>query len=202
MARRSKNKPLVTQFFNRDRLAFIALAKIGHVSYEHLKLCGLADRRIQNLMKDGHLKKVVYERKGKIEECYKLTKQGRETARHFWNLDRAYHAQSPCHDIALANKYFSLPEHLRENWLSENQVRDLFHEKLNELRDQGKETEAGMYEDMLAEGRISMPDAVYRDEGGKEIGFEVLTKNYNEAERESKENLIGLMEYQYETTRI
>lgn len=202
MARRSKNKPLVTQFFNRDRLAFIALSKVGHVSYDHLQLCGLADRRIQNLVKDGHFKKVVYERKGQIKECYKLTKQGRETARQLWNLDRAYHAQSPHHDMALANKYFSLPEHLRENWMSESQVRDIFYEKLNALRNQGHETEAQMYEEMLAEGRISMPDAVYRDKGGREIGFEVLTKNYGETERESKEAFIEIMEYQYETTRI
>lgn len=202
MARRSKTKPLVTQFFNRDRLAFIALVKVGHVSHDHLRSCGLAERRIQNLVKDGQLAKVVYEQKGKIKECYKLTKLGRETARHLWNLDRAYHVQSPHHDMALANKYFSLPEHLREGWMSESQVRNLFLEKLNELHEQGNETEANIYEKMLEKGRISMPDAVYRDERGREIGFEVLTKNYGQTERESKEAFIKIMEYRYETTRV
>ncbi|MGP3783650.1 hypothetical protein [Paenibacillus sp. 1A_MP2] len=63
MARRSK--PLVTQFFNRDRLAFTAMNKVGHVSSDHLRSCGLADRRIQNLIRDGLIEKVAYKRKGK-----------------------------------------------------------------------------------------------------------------------------------------
>lgn len=62
MARR--NKPLVSQFFKRDRLAFTAMTKCGHVSNEHLRSCGLADNRIKNLVRDGHIEKVAYKKGG------------------------------------------------------------------------------------------------------------------------------------------
>ncbi|MCM3594131.1 hypothetical protein M4D58_26705, partial [Brevibacillus borstelensis] len=58
MARRSK--PHITQFFNRDRLAFTAMFKVGHVTHEHLHQCGLADSRIKNLLRDGHIEKIAY----------------------------------------------------------------------------------------------------------------------------------------------
>lgn len=119
-----------------------------------------------------------------------------------WQLERAYHTQSPSHDVALAEKYFSLPHSLRDQWKTENDVRDHFQEKLITLRDQGKEAEAKMYEDMLAKGLISMPDAVYKNENGINIGFEAITKNYGETELRSKEALIEIMNYQYETIRI
>ncbi len=192
----------ITQFFNRDRLAFTALSKVGHVSHDHLRSCGLADSRIKNLLRDGHIEKVAYKRAGKIEECYKLTKSGRDTANRLWGLERAYHAQSPSHDLALAEKYFSLPESLREHWKTENQARDQFQEELNVLRDQGKEAEAKMYEDMLARGLISMPDAVYTNEGGIEIAFEVVTNTYGQDELRAKEAFVEFMNLQYETTRI
>ncbi|KEQ21578.1 hypothetical protein ET33_35445 [Paenibacillus tyrfis] len=157
IARRSK--PHVTQFFNRDRLAFTALYRTGHVSPEQLYQCGLADSRINNLIRDGHFEKVAYKQRGQIRECYKLTKLGRETATRYWGLERSYRAQSPAHDLALAEKYFSLPQEIRETWSTESQIRDQFMEQLSVLRDQGKEAEAALYEKMLERGLLSMPDA-------------------------------------------
>ncbi|KIL38669.1 hypothetical protein SD70_24775 [Gordoniibacillus kamchatkensis] len=200
MARRKK--PYIAQFFNRDRLAFSALARAGHVSHKHLQACGLADRRIKNLISDGYIEKVVYKRGNHIKECYKLTKIGRKTASCIFGLSQAYHAQSPAHDLAIAEKYFSLPVELREYWKTESQIRDQFLEQLNDLRDQGKEAEAKLYEDMLNKGLISMPDAVYVNKEGSTIAFEVITNSYGEAELQAKEALVQIMNYKYDTTRI
>ena len=200
MARRSK--PNVTQFFNRDRLAFTALFKVGHVTNDHLHQCGLADSRIKNLVRDGQFEKVAYKRAGKIEECYKLTKQGRETATHQWGLERSYHAQSPVHDLAIADKYFGLPQELQENWKTESQIRDLFLVRLNTLREQGKEVEADLYKNMLDKGLLSMPDGLYVNERGTTIAFEAITNSYGYEELRSKQELMEFMNYKYEATRV
>ncbi|MDQ0193554.1 hypothetical protein J2T20_001904 [Paenibacillus wynnii] len=76
IARRSK--PLITQFFNRDRVAFTALSRVGHASHFHLRDCGLADARIKNLVRDGYVEKVAYTQGKEVLDCYKLTKKGRE----------------------------------------------------------------------------------------------------------------------------
>lgn len=200
MARRSK--PHITQFFNRDRLAFIAMFRTGHVSHEHLRSCGLVDSRIKNLIRDGHIEKISYRQGNQIKECYKLTKLGRETASRNWGLSQAYHAQSPAHDLAIAEKYFSLPIEIRDHWKTESQIRDLFIEKLNDMRNQGHEDEAKLYEDMFAKGLISVPDATYLSESGQTIAFEVITNSYGQEELRSKEALVEIMSYQYETIRI
>lgn len=200
MARRSK--PLVTQFFNRDRLAFSALYKVGHVSCDHLRSCGLADRRIKNLVRDGYIEKVVYKEKGKNKECYKLTRSGRETAARLWGLNHAYHAQSAVHDLALAEKYFGLSEDLRERWKTETQIRKEFEERIHNMREEGKEIEAKLYEDMLSKNLISMPDGLYTNSAGIEVGIEILTNSYGIDEIRSKEVFISIIGCQYETTRV
>ncbi|MCM2999983.1 hypothetical protein M3647_21135 [Paenibacillus cellulositrophicus] len=200
MARRKG--PRVTQFFNRDRLAFSAMHKVGHVTLEHLHQCGLADSRIKNLIRDGHFEKIPFKKNGRNEECYKLTKLGRETAARLWALNYAYHAQSPIHDLAVAEKYFNLPEKLRDSWKTETEIRNQFFEQLELLREQGKEVEAKLYDDQLNKGLISMPDAAYINESGLVTGFEVITNSYGVEELMAKEALVQIMNYNYETIRI
>lgn len=200
MARR--NKPLVTQFFNRDRLAFTAMYRVGHVSYNHLLLCGLADRRIKNLVRDGHLEKVVYKKKGKNKECYKLTRLGRETAARLWGINHAYHAQSAIHDLALAEKYFGLSEDLRERWKTETLIRREFEERIHNMREVGKEAEARLYEDLLNKNQISMPDGLYTNSAGIEVGVEILTNSYGIEEIRSKEIYVVITGCKYETIRV
>jgi len=127
---------------------------------------------------------------------------GRETAAHLWALSWAYHAQSPIHDLAIAEKYFGLSEELRESWITETQIRNEFLEKLESLREQEKEVEAKLYENMLNKGLISMPDAAYVNESGQIAGFEVITNSYGIEELMAKEALVQIMGYQYETTRV
>lgn len=200
MARRKR--PYITQFFNRDRLAFTALNKVGHVTQEDLRQCGLAESRIKNLVRDEHIEKVVYKNNGKVKECYKLTKLGRETALNLWGINNAYHAQNPIHDLAVAEKYFSLPQDSRETWRTETQIRTEFIERVYSMREEGKDAEASMYEDMLRKELISMPDCVYTDSMGNEVAFEVISNSYGNAELQSKERFIDITGYQYETTRV
>ncbi|MCG7380053.1 hypothetical protein MH215_23955 [Paenibacillus sp. ACRSA] len=200
MARRSKT--LVTQFFARDRLAFTAMHNVGHVSSDHLHTCGLADRRIQNLIRDGLVEKVAYKRKGKSEYCFKLSKLGRETAARLWALSYAYHAQSPIHDLAIAEKYFSLSEESRESWKTETLIHKEFEDRISNIREEGNEVEAKLYQDMLKEKLISMPDGLYSNAEGKEVGVEILTNSYGIDEMRSKETFVSMIGCQYESIRV
>jgi hypothetical protein len=200
MPRRST--PYITQFFKRDRLAFSAMSKTGHLTAFHLKECGLADGRIKNYLRDGLIEKVTYKQGKTIGECYKLTEAGRSLAEHQWGIRNHYHAQSPTHDLQIANQYFSLPESLREHWKTETQVRDMFREHCNQLREQGQDEVAKMYEDMLTQKLISMPDAIYTNEQGVQVSFEVITNNYGEAELQSKEAFVEIMKTEYQTVRV
>lgn len=132
MARRSK--PYITQFFNRDRLAFTAMSRVGHVNREQLSGVGIADSRLKNYVRDGLVEKVCYKRRDQVEECYKLTKGGREFVKQQWAVINLYHAQSPRHDLALAKKYFSLPEELQRTWRTETDLREQFISKIEQLK--------------------------------------------------------------------
>ncbi|RYI28285.1 hypothetical protein EVU96_13980 [Bacillus infantis] len=199
-----RTTPYITQFFNRDKLAFTTLSKCGHLTTAQLKQCGLTDSRIKNYIRDGLVEKVTF-KQGKartIGEAYKLTKSGRELAERQWALRSHYHAQSPVHDLAIANKYFSLPDHLRETWITETEARDLFQEHLNQMREKGQEETAKLYQDMLEKGVISCPDGLYTNEQGVTVAFETITNNYGEEELQAKEAFVQVMGTQYETTRI
>ena len=197
-----RTKPYITQFFNRDKLAFTAFSKCGHLTTVQLKQCGLADARIKNYIRDGLVEKVAFKQGRITGEAYKLTKSGRELAESKWALRNHYHAQSPIHDLTIANKYFSLPDHLRETWMNETEVRDLFLEHLNQMAEQGEVQTAKMYEDMLQRGLISCPDGLYTNEQGVQVCYEVLTNNYGTEELQAKEAFVAVMKTEYETSRI
>lgn len=193
-----KITPYITQFFNRDKIAFNALSKVGHATTSQLKSCGLADSRIKNYVRDGLVQKVAHNG----GEAYKLTRAGRELATNNWGIKDHYHAQSVNHDLGLANKYFSLTDEQRDTWKTETELRDQFQEELDKMRDQGEEEKAQMYEDMLNQGLISMPDCTYSNEQGVEISYEVITNNYGEEELQAKEAYVQIVGCEYETTRV
>lgn len=179
------------------------MSRVGHVSEEHLiRMCGLAVGRIRNYVKDGYVEKVAYKDKNGMETCYKLTRFGREVAEKYWSIRDHYHSQNPIHDLALANKYFSLPESIRDTWRTETEVRNMFQEQLVRFRDQGEENLAKLYEDMLKSGFISMPDAIYTNEKGVQVAFEVVTNSYGREELQAKEMFIGIMNLDCETIRV
>lgn len=199
IARRSG--PNITQFFNRDRLAFTALSKVGHVNRDQLRSVGIVDSRLKNYVRDGLVEKVSFKQDNRVEECYKLTKSGRELAKQQWALSKHYHAQSPRHDLAVAKKYFSLPEELQRTWKTETELREQFICKIEQLK-MTRTLEADQYEQMLDRGLLSFPDASYINQQGVEVLFESITNNYGVAELMSKEAYVEIMKCDYETTRV
>jgi predicted transcriptional regulator len=201
----TRKKEYISQFFLRDKNAFTALSRTGIVSAENLKLhCNLADSRIKNYVRDGYAEKILFKEGKEVKEAYTLTSKGRELVERQWNARNHYHAQtkSPHHDLQLSDKYFSLSEQVRNTWRTESQVREHFKVKLEELRQNGQSKRAEEYYNMMQNRIISMPDAVYTNEDGIEVAYEVITGNYGRQEMLAKEIAVSILQYSYETERI
>lgn len=181
-------KKRITTIYPRDRNALSALARCGYVTRDQLGEF-LREKRIQSYCKDGLLEKSVYSKPGtrtEDKEVYRLTKAGRELCRRELSLS-IYNAQNPSHDLALADRYFSLSQSERETWRTEGQSREDVWARIRQLRDQGEEERAGELWAKLQGDRLSMPDAVYTKADGVSVAFEVTTSNYGSEEIAAKE---------------
>lgn len=171
------SKKRITTIYPRDRKALSALSRCGYVSHEQLGQF-LRSKRIESYCKDDLIVKSVYSQPGSKatdQEVYRLTPKGRDFCRRELSLSRLYSAQNPAHDLALADRYFSLSENERETWQTESQSRDAVSEHIRQLREQGAEERARELWEKLQDGRLSMPDAVYTRSDGVSVAFEVVT---------------------------
>ena len=195
-------KKRITTIYPRDKSALSALARCGYVSREQLGVF-LREKRVQSYCKDGLVEKSVYSQPGEKTqdiEVYRLTKAGRELCRRELSLP-IYCAQNPAHDLALADRYFSLTESERETWRTESQSREDVCTEIRHLREQGEEERAGELWAKLQEGQLSMPDAVYTREDGVTVAYEVTTTNYGQEEITAKEEAAAALGAEIEFTR-
>ena len=191
-------KQWITKLMDRDRQAFTALSKTGHCSKDQLNTF-IKDGRIKNMVKDGYLQKVTFSPKtGDKMEAYKLTAKGRDLCTREWGVRGHYIAQSLPHDLALANKYFSLTEAQRDTWKTESQLRAELENKLEQYRI-GQDNRYYQYQEQLQEHKISVPDCTYVTSTGTEIAYEVITNSYGQAEIQAKIEYVQIMELKMET---
>ncbi len=194
-------KKRITTIYPRDVNALSALARCGYVSREQLGVF-LREKRVQSYCKDGLIEKSVYSKPGpkaQDTEVYRLTKAGRELCRRELSLS-TYCAQNPAHDLALADRYFSLSPTERETWRTETQSREDVCAEIRQMREQGEEERAGELWAKMQEGQLSMPDAVYTREDGVTVAYEVTTTNYGQEEITAKEDAAAALGAEIEFT--
>lgn len=197
----SRNR--ITHIYPRDTQAFSALGRCGHVSHEQLGEF-LRDKRIKDYERSGLVEKVLYSRPGDRAEdrtCYRLTRKGREFCRHELHMTGMYRTQSVTHDIAIADRYFSLTREERETWQTETEIMGRLWDHVRELEDRGEQERADELTAQLRDGEISMPDAAYTT-GGREVAFEVVTNNYGAAEIEGKVEVCEELGLEYTQQRV
>lgn len=181
------HKSTLNKVYLRDMKALGALARCGHASHEQLKEY-VKDKRLTTYQRAGLVARVPYNRPGSGEgrTCYRLTTAGREFCRQELHFTAMYQPQSVAHDMGIADRYFSLSLQERDSWQTETQVRNMYAQHMDNLRDQGQEELAQSLLDRLQAGEVSPPDAIYTTEGGEQIVLEVTTNNYGEAEISEK----------------
>jgi len=198
-------KKHITTLYPRDRQALTALSRTGYIDDNQLHQFW-RDKRIKSYLKDGLLAKDRVSSPGHREKariCYKLTTAGRELCRKELGMENMYRAQSPVHDLALADRYFTLTKEEQASWRTETEVKNQLEEHLHQMRQDPIEALwANRIQQDWEQGKLSMPDAVYTNAEGIEVAFEVVTNHYGRAEIEAKQTVANLLDLKYEEERI
>jgi hypothetical protein len=124
-------------------------------------------------LKDGLIQRDYDSKAGSKADCricYKLTEAGHDLCRKTLGLDHTYHAQSPAHDLRIAEKYLILSPEEQATWRNESAVREEIAEQIRSRNDCEADQD-------LKSGKLSPPDAVYTASDGVETAFEVITSN-------------------------
>lgn len=191
---RGRKKQYVKTFTSKDKDMLRAFRNCGRLSDSHLKNdLSMADRRILNFQRDGYVEKVrlLNHNTKSMDLVYQLTEKGRAAVENHLNLTHCYRSVGGRHDLAVADKYFSLTESEQNSWQTEGQLRELFHEKYGTQGDYSVESK-----------EVSTTDAAYVTEDGRSISFEVVTRNYNQVEIQAKENFAIALGMQLEISKI
>lgn len=194
----------IKAYMQSDKVSLSALSKVGFLTKEHLKELGMSERRLNNFLKNDYIAKKQYFNTDtrKHEYCYSLTKEGknfydqREQTRHHY-----YQSQSPQHDLALADKYMSLNQLSRDSWRTEADIRQDFKDRLDQLHIQDP-SQARQIEQDYQNRTISAVDAVYTNEQGITVAYEVVTGSYGQAEIKAKIEFATVMGLTYESIKV
>lgn len=117
------------------------------------------------------------------------------------SMSNLYNAQNPTHDLALADRYFSLPPSERETWRTESQCRVAFQESIRQLYEQGNEERARELWARYQEGHITMPDSTYVCDGVT-VAFEIITDHYGREEIAAKEEAAATLGAEIEFVKV
>lgn len=193
-------KQHIKTLYPRDRAVFTALSRVGYVDDGQLHQF-LRDKRIDGYLKDGLLEKDRLSHPGyKDRVCYKLTDRGRDVCRRACGVEHIYHAQSPVHDLRLAEQYFSLTPDEQQGWRCEAEIQEMMRSRIAEIEKEDYGRAVSLRCDW-SDGKLSPPDAIYCS-NGVPVAFEVVTKNYGTEEIEAKQDAAALLGVECEEARV
>lgn len=184
---RGRKKKYVKTLTSKDKEMLRAFRNCGRLSASHLKEnLAMSNRRIVYFQRDGYIEegRLLNLKTREMEAVYQLTEKGRSAVESYLNLAHCYRSNSGRHDLGVADKYLSLTKDERNTWQTEGELRERHYAKF-------KGSQAS-----------SATDGAYVARDGRFIAFEVVTKNYGQAEIEAKENFAVALGMQLEMTRI
>lgn len=182
---------MAMKFNSKDAEVVKAFCRVGHMTESNMKSLGYTDTRIKN-RSCGEEK--LYEKIGRDsvtgENVYQLTERGKEEGARL-GIDRAdqYRGQGQEktmnyeHDRKLADVYCSLTKQERDTWRTEEQGK----RDLEQVREHIREHEPDRWEKEIKDTKMSACDGSYINAQGEVCHIEVVTKNYTEEMKESKE---------------
>ena len=191
----------IKNLYNRDKDVFHAFNKVGNLNNNHLNQLGLSDTRIKNYCREGYMQKIEYQIKGSKENgiAYKLTDKGKEVGANKFGLSLYAQNTAVRHNLDLADKYIKLSEEERQSVLNEREVREVVQSQIASLE---QPSERYMYQQMLDQGELSMPDFIYVSEQGQTIAYETITNNYGESEIQAKIETCEFLKIEYQFNKI
>lgn len=198
----ARKKAYVSKITTKDSQMLKAFARTGYLSKDMLRnSLGVAERRIQAFLRDKLIKKGTFfnPKNRSTSEVYTLTKKGQKLITGRLGIDRFYKSSSVAHDLGLSEKYLSLSKSEQESWIIESQIRDMFEEMLSDMRyDEHQEK----LRDMFYEKKVSAIDACYTADNGQQVGIEITTSSYGDAEISAKEDFSNSLGIETQYIRI
>lgn len=182
-----------------------AFRNVGYLSHEQLRQkLGIADRRIQNFIRDGHVERVdVFDKHTKsISHVYRLTERGMEFTNQQMNLTNFYRSVSVSHDLALAHRYLQCSPEQQRAWLTERDWLDRFKQEIDRLESQREYDRADELKKLWEDKLLSVPDGGYAVEGEQAVAVEIITDNYGKAEIQAKAEFAQVMQVEYQSYKI
>lgn len=189
---------------NKDKEFFRAISNLGFMNNN---LCtkfhksSYSQSRINTYLKNNLIKKYADGKTG--ETYYKLTTGGKnylkEHKEEFNIKAKFYNSTSVKHDYELAKIYFNSTYEQQINWINETEAREIFEDRINELREQGENELADRYyndyhtEDNKQQ-KISTVDSIrYNYEEQRYMAYEIITNNYSDLQIEAKEEFCRVL---------
>lgn len=201
---KGRKSQYINKLTTKDQAMLKAFRCVGYLDEKQLKeKLEMANRRIQNFLRDGHIEQVqVFDKDTKlISQVYRLTDKGQEFTHQQLNISNFYRSVSAQHDLALAHRYLESTQEQQQNWITEKDWRDKFNVEIERLKTQGDYERAGELLKMWEEKRLSVPDGGYV-EGGVEVMVEITTNNYRQSELAAKSEFAQVMQAQYQSYKI
>ena len=183
-------KPSIRVFKARDKDFNRCLSHAGYVRKTQAIEMGMNKSRLNTYKAEGYIDRMyVYDKLTKMdEECFFLTDKGRNLVTDMMGIDSFYRSNGVKHDARLAEEYQKLTLEQQRSWLTEKDLREVFQDRMQELRDQGHGLKAMELERKMKSGLISPGDGAYVGLDGQVMIIEIITGNYGKVEIQAKED--------------
>lgn len=185
-------KSHIHHLYPKDETFFKVLSIAGNIRNEDANNINISNSRLKNFEKDKLIERVTYPSKynhqQKSNQCYALTKKGKEFVASQYGINRCQSGHAAEHNCKVAEIICSLNKEEIESVRSEWESRDQMQELLDNMRNEGDYSQYDYYMDLWKDGKISAPDIVYTSSTTSEIVcVEVVTGNYKDSDIEAKE---------------
>lgn len=172
-----------------EKRALSIVSRVGLIEKDNVKNLGLSTYTLNKLVEKDMLKREdILWNKSTVCECFTFDNKGRTYAKN--NFDSVYSSQHTRHDIELQRQYSNLSQEQQNNWINENQFRQIVQSRIDEIDNVDERT---YYQEELNQGNLSMPDGGYFTESGTIECIEIITNSYGQLDIEHKQNTISFL---------
>lgn len=180
----------MSHIYPKDILALSVIGHSGSASRESLKNF-VSENRIRTFEK-SLIKKVTYPEKygPGTRECFVLTNTGKQFLKNECHIEKIVSNGESYHHNENVSRWICQNLNKQEigSILNERQARDMIEDHLAQYREQGDFERYHQLQEQLEQGKMSMPDFIYRDSStGEMVCIEITTSSYKEADLTAKE---------------
>ena len=179
----------MSHIYPKDILALSVLAHSGSINRESLKNF-VSENRIKTFEK-SLIKKVAYPEKygAGTRESFVLTNMGKQFVKNECRIDKIVSNGESYHHNENVSRWICQNLYKQEigSILNERQAKDIIEDHLSHYREQGDFERYYELQEQLEQGKLSMPDIIYKNSMGEMVCIEITTSSYKEADIAAKE---------------